>query len=518
MSILSESKGSELSDSESITAVILAAGRGLRAQPATLNSPKALLEVGGVSLLERNLQLIATLPKVKEVYIVIGYLGEMIKEEIGYCYSGLGISYINQSKQKGAADALLLLEAHLKTKYFFTLLADEFYENTLHSKLVNEWFNKPLTSAIFYREEKNVRKISANYSMLLDEQSRVTSVCEKPKIPISKIMGVGSYLFSNSIFQAINSTAKSPFSGEIELTDAISTLTINENVMALDCSGKYFNVNTTEELNLANYLVRESNFDSALVSVVIPAYNEEVSLPGVIAEFSAHKDVYEVVVVDNNSADKTYEVASFCGAKVVKELAQGYGCAIRKGIKSSAGDIVIIIEADGSFSSNDIGKFLEYLKDSDLAVGTRTTRQMLEQGANMSPLARLINIIFGKIIEILWWEQEPRFTDVGCTYRALWRASYDKIEHLADSAGPEYSPDMMIAFLQARLRVIELPVTYRRRFSGESQHSGSFFSLFKTAYKMLVVIIKKRFSKPRHNVKSRVVKVYVTNINYYLIN
>jgi len=54
-----------------------------------------------------------------------------------------------------------------------------------------------------------------------------------------------------------------------------------------------------------------------------------------------------------------------------------------------------------------------------MVIGTRTTRQLIEQGANMEGLLRWGDVIVGKLIEGLWWGQEPRFTDVGCTYRAI---------------------------------------------------------------------------------------------------
>jgi hypothetical protein len=170
---------------------------------------------------------------------------------------------------------------------------------------------------------------------------------------------------------------------------------------------------------------------------------------------------------------------------VVTETAQGYGCALRRGLDEAAGDIVVLTEADGSFQARDVPKFLEYLKDCDMVIGTRTTRQMIEQGANMGSVLRWGNVTVGKIIEALWWNQEPRFTDVGCTYRAIWKTSYQTIRPYLRAVGPDFSPEMMIAVLICRRRIIEIPVSYRRRFGGESKHSGHFRAHAKTALKML---------------------------------
>ena len=144
----------------------------------------------------------------------------------------------------------------------------------------------------------------------------------------------------------------------------------------------------------------------------------------------------------------------------------------------------MLTEADGSFQSKDIPKFLQYLKDCDMVIGTRTTRQLIEQGANMEGLLRWGNVIVGKLIEGLWWGQE-RFTDVGCTYRAIWKTSYEKIRPYLEASGPDFSPEMMIAVLICRRRIIEIPVSYRQRYGGTSKHSGHFRAHARTAIKML---------------------------------
>ena len=81
----------------------------------------------------------------------------------------------------------------------------------------------------------------------------------------------------------------------------------------------------------------------------------------------------------------------------------------------------------------DIDKFLTYLKESDMVIGTRTTRQMIEQGSNMDWLTRWANVVFAKFIELMWLNSDPdispRLTDVGCTYRAIWRSSFEEIKN-----------------------------------------------------------------------------------------
>jgi len=133
------------------------------------------------------------------------------------------------------------------------------------------------------------------------------------------------------------------------------------------------------------------------------------------------------------------------------------------------------------------------MKDADMVIGTRTTREMIEQGTNMHGIVRWANVIVGKFIEALWWDQEPRFTDVGCTYRAIWRDVYEKVRPRLVGKGPEFSPELMIEVLRERKRVVEIPVSYYARAGGESKHSAGFWQLAKTATKMLRMIVRKRF-------------------------
>jgi glycosyltransferase involved in cell wall biosynthesis len=172
----------------------------------------------------------------------------------------------------------------------------------------------------------------------------------------------------------------------------------------------------------------------------------------------------------------------------------GYGDALKRGMAAATGDILVLTEADATFRAKDLGKFLEFLKDADMVIGTRTTRQMIEQGANMEGLLRWGNVFVGKLIEALWWKLEPRFTDVGCTYRAIWRDAYLKIRAYLTSNDAAFSPEMMIEMLRVQGRVIEIPVSYYRRRGGVSKHSGSFRHSARTAMRMLRLIFSKRFN------------------------
>jgi glycosyltransferase involved in cell wall biosynthesis len=235
--------------------------------------------------------------------------------------------------------------------------------------------------------------------------------------------------------------------------------------------------------------------DRPQISIVVPAYNEEGTIAAVVEDFLAAPEVDEVVVVDNNCRDRTAELARQAGARVIEESDPGYGCALRAGMDAAEGDILVLTEADGSFVARDLAKLLAYRDDGGMILGTRTTRQMVEQGANMGFILRWGNVIAAKILELLWYiPHEPRLTDVGCTYRAIWKDVYAQIRPGLREAGPGFSPEMICECYRHGIRVIEVPVSYHAREAGESAHSGGMTDVVRTALKMFRCIFRKRFS------------------------
>src|SRR5687768_6439566 len=124
-------------------------------------------------------------------------------------------------------------------------------------------------------------------------------------------------------------------------------------------------------------------FNGRTVSVVFPAYNEEEEIGNAVATFLALEQVDEVVVVDNNSKDRTAELAAAAGGRVIPEPAQGYGNALQRGLKEAKGDLVVMAEPDGTFVAGDVPKLLAYADNADLVLGTRTTRELIWAEANM---------------------------------------------------------------------------------------------------------------------------------------
>jgi glycosyltransferase involved in cell wall biosynthesis len=230
---------------------------------------------------------------------------------------------------------------------------------------------------------------------------------------------------------------------------------------------------------------------SKTVSVVFPAYNEEGYIRPAVDDFFIPSVVDEVVVVDNNSRDRTADEARQTRARLVSEARQGYGFALQRGLQEATGDIVILAEPDGTFIGRDVLKLLAYADDFDMVCGTRTTRELVWEQANMGWFLRMGNWTVAKLLQILFGG--PSLSDCGCTLRLTHRAALERIRSELTVGGSHFLPEMVILALKKGLTVIEVPVNYRGRV-GESKITGNLKGTLKTGFSMIGLIIKYRFS------------------------
>jgi hypothetical protein len=245
--------------------------------------------------------------------------------------------------------------------------------------------------------------------------------------------------------------------------------------------GHYVNINGRDALNLANNLVRTHHFACRTRALVLLAKGPLETTLRTLRDFRRAGDYQDVVLVLPPGVD--VPAASVDGVRCVTAPSARYGDMMRAGLDAVDADILITAQTDGSCAPEDAGKFLEYLKDADLVVGTRTTRQLIHQGTNMRGIVRLAHVVLAKLLELVWWRYEPRFTDVGCAYRGLWRSTYRLIRPNLCSAGPQYAVEMLVETLKCRKRVIEIPVSFRLPRKGMRQRDqtlGTFVALLWT--------------------------------------
>lgn len=233
-------------------------------------------------------------------------------------------------------------------------------------------------------------------------------------------------------------------------------------------------------------------YQNRRVSVVFPAYNEEENIQNAIHEFFLHPAVDEVVVVDNNSKDRTKEEILKTRAKYVFEERPGYGSALMRGMAEASGDLIVTVEPDGTFSAGDLDKLLAYSHDFEVVFGTRTSRALIWSGAYMPFWVRFGNWAVAKELEYLF--NGPSLTDVGCTYKLMTRHSYQKIKHRLKVPGSHFSPNFMMAVLEEGIKCVEIPVHYKTRI-GDSKITGKNpGKAFKLGIRMIFYILKERFS------------------------
>jgi glycosyltransferase involved in cell wall biosynthesis len=230
------------------------------------------------------------------------------------------------------------------------------------------------------------------------------------------------------------------------------------------------------------------------ISIVIPTYNESGTIRQVIEDFFDTDFVDEVIVVDNNALGNTRSEVAETRAVLVEEKKQGYGNAIMKGLSVATGDLIVMVEADGTFSADDLHKFLLYSDDFPVVFGTRTSRASIWSGAFMPFSVRFGNWAMAKVLEVL--HNGPTLTDVGCTYKLINRKSLEDIKkYFPYSKGDgTFSPELMIWLVRNEKSVIEIPVMYKPRV-GKSGYTGSVWKAAKLGFKMIPVIIRYRFKK-----------------------
>ena len=223
------------------------------------------------------------------------------------------------------------------------------------------------------------------------------------------------------------------------------------------------------------------------IVVIIPAYNEEQSIGKVINDIPKEL-VSEVVVVNNNSSDKTPIIAQRHGATVLDETQTGYGYACLKGInyiRNKNEHPYIIVFLDGDYSDypeqmGDIVKpIIEY--DMDMVIGSR--KLGLTQKGALLPQQVFGNWLATTLINLLYG---VKFTDLG-PFRAIRFERLIELEMTDRTYG--WTAEMQIKAAKMKYKCTEVPVNYRRRI-GFSKITGTLSGSIKAGYKILWTIFK----------------------------
>jgi glycosyltransferase involved in cell wall biosynthesis len=220
------------------------------------------------------------------------------------------------------------------------------------------------------------------------------------------------------------------------------------------------------------------------ISIIIPAINEEESIGLVLNDIP--KDIArEIIVVDNGSHDNTANVAENLGAKVMLEPLRGYGSACLRGISALKKDTDIVVFLDGDYSDypQDIHTILKPILtgNAEMVIGSRMLG-VREKGA-LLPQALFGNKLAAVLIWLFWGF---RYTDLG-PFRAITYKALLSLNMADKNFG--WTVEMQIKALKKGLRIVEVPVRYRRRI-GKSKITGTFSGTVRAGTKIVYTIFK----------------------------
>ncbi len=233
------------------------------------------------------------------------------------------------------------------------------------------------------------------------------------------------------------------------------------------------------------------------VSVVVPARNEARNLSHVLPYIPAWVD--EVILVDGKSHDNTIEAAQqlLPSIQVVKQQGKGKGDALLAGFAACTGDIIVMLDADGSADPREIPQFVEALRAGhDFAKGSRFIKG---GGSHDITVVRYLgNYFLSTLVNLLFWTS---FSDLCYGYNAFWKYCLEDITIACD--GFEIETLLNLQMYKAKFQIIEVPSFEHPRVHGESN-----LRTFRDGWRVLKAILKERMATRAEACKQKVVPAY----------
>ncbi len=240
-------------------AVIPAAGKGQRIKPYSEKVPKPMIQVLGRPILAYVIDR-CKMAGISKIIIIVNPESQIVNNYFGDGDAlGVTIEYVRQPRPEGIGHAVSLTEGIVDTP-FAVYLGDELYFESDHNGFIRSFDNNDCSAAIGLIHVKDESLIRKNYSVEIDPESNlIKQVVEKPQVITNDILGCGSYIFDEIVFEAVRKTPKS-MNNEIEITDTLNTIReLGKNIYGYFLGGSYLNVTYPEDIVQAETLLRKDS-------------------------------------------------------------------------------------------------------------------------------------------------------------------------------------------------------------------------------------------------------------------
>jgi bifunctional UDP-N-acetylglucosamine pyrophosphorylase/glucosamine-1-phosphate N-acetyltransferase len=226
-------------------ALILAAGEGTRMRPLTANIPKPLLPVSGKPFLQHIIETLERLG-IADIFLLIGWKNQRIKEYFGEGEKfNVNITYLYQEERMGTAHAVGIAQSKINSP--FLCLNGDIVVSDSYLKGIMDFYSNYKGSIMSLAEVEN----PGRFGVVSLSDDKVMEIEEKPKVPKSNLVNAGIYLFTPSIFSAIEETGKSS-RGEYEITDSIKILMREGDVFGYTLNEPWIEIGRPWDLLSAN--------------------------------------------------------------------------------------------------------------------------------------------------------------------------------------------------------------------------------------------------------------------------
>ena len=218
------------------------------------------------------------------------------------------------------------------------------------------------------------------------------------------------------------------------------------------------------------------------IAVLIPCYNEELTIKKVICDFKRELPTAKIYVYNNNSKDNSYNIAKECNVIVRNEYKQGKGNVVRRMFREIDADIYILVDGDDTYPAEEVHKLIEPIEnnEADMVIGDRLTNGTYKK-ENKRPFHRFGNSIVKNSINKLF---KTNLKDIMTGYRAFNKIFVKNMPVMSQKF--EIETEMTLHALDKKFIIKEIPITYRESPSG----SFSKINTIKDGIKIIETIIK----------------------------